>query len=261
MLASSTSFPSISQTIPPDASSAYLPFCPHPNGNVYVSRISDLWTDTQGFIARDDKKKEIVVVLRGSVSIQNYITDISIFLTPLVVRGVIEKEPARVHSGFLNAWNAVATSTIKAIRDELAQHPGYSIVVSGHSLGGALASLAGISLKRAFPSVPLRVFTYGQPRTGNEDYALLLNKEIGTRNLYRGVHTWDGVPTIIPTAAGYRHHGTEYWSTVDPVTPENTRACDPNGEDLSCSAQIFSTGINPPHTVYYNILAGTPYCI
>ncbi|RXW17081.1 hypothetical protein EST38_g8781 [Candolleomyces aberdarensis] len=175
--------------------------------------------------------------------------------------GALDEKSALVHAGFLNAWNTVATRTIDAVRVQLAQHPGYSIVVSGHSLGGALASLAGISFKRVFPSVPLRVFTYGQPRTGNAAYATLLNKEIGTPNLYRGVHTTDGVPTIIPTAAGYRHHGTEYWSMADPVTPENTRACDPNGEDLSCSAQKLSAGINPPHTVYYNIVAGTPYCI
>ena len=39
---------------------------------------------------------------------------------------------------------------------------------------------------------PLRLYTYGQPRTGHPNYALLLNREVGSRNIYRSVHTWDG---------------------------------------------------------------------
>jgi predicted lipase len=36
--------------------------------------------------------------------------------------------------------------------EELQAHPEYSIVTAGHSLGGALASLAAISLKSNFPN-------------------------------------------------------------------------------------------------------------
>jgi hypothetical protein len=34
--------------------------------NLTTLQINDVFTDTQGFIARDDKKKEIVISLRGS---------------------------------------------------------------------------------------------------------------------------------------------------------------------------------------------------
>lgn len=37
-------------------------------------------------------------------------------------------------------------------RSQLATHPGYSIVTTGASIGGALASLAGITLQQNFPS-------------------------------------------------------------------------------------------------------------
>lgn len=40
-----------------------------------------------------------------------------------------------------------------------------------------------------------------------------------------GVHTTDGVPTIIPTYYGYRHHSTEYWQTVDPSSAANVKKC------------------------------------
>ena len=42
--------------------------------------------------------------------------------------------------------------------------------VTGHSLGGALSSIAAIYIYHQFGKVPW-LFTIGQPRTGNPDYA------------------------------------------------------------------------------------------
>ncbi|KAL0958318.1 hypothetical protein HGRIS_000463 [Hohenbuehelia grisea] len=47
------------------ASSAYSDSCPRPNGNVLIETITNTITDTQGFIARDDNKQEIILALRG----------------------------------------------------------------------------------------------------------------------------------------------------------------------------------------------------
>ncbi|KAJ2915419.1 hypothetical protein MD484_g5006, partial [Candolleomyces efflorescens] len=240
----------------------YFKCCPRPNGNVFVDRIFHPLSDTNVYIARDDIKKEIVVALRGSLSPQNFITDGTIVMRSFVSSFVVE--PAvLVHKGFLDAWNTVALNTVNVVRSQLASHLGYTVVVTGHSLGGALASLAAISIKMSYPYIPLRLYTYGQPRTGDVSYASLLNRQVGSPNIYRSVHTWDGVPTIIPTGIGYRHHLTEYWTYREPSAPENTRLCDvaPNGEDATCSASIPSEGINPPHFVYFNIPYSTPFCV
>ncbi|KAF9457131.1 alpha/beta-hydrolase [Collybia nuda] len=245
------------------ASSSYdifSPSCPRPNGNTLVSTISNLITDTQGFIARDDNRKEIVVVFRGSTSPTDFLTDAALLLVPFISPGVNAPSGTLVHAGFLLAWDSVASSVISTVSSQLAAHPDYTIVTSGHSLGGALSSLAGISLKQNFPNSKLRMYTYGQPRTGNKAYATFVNTQIGVNNLFRGVHTFDGVPTIIPPILGYVHHATEYWSTIDPTSALTTRQCNASGEDLTCSDAIISTGINPPHLVYYNILASTPFC-
>lgn len=45
-------------------------------------------------------------------------------------------------------------------------HPDFSIVVTGHSLGGAMAPLAAITLKQNFSEHHTRVYSYGAPRTG-----------------------------------------------------------------------------------------------
>ncbi|CAK5270345.1 unnamed protein product [Mycena citricolor] len=47
------------------ACSAYIPVCPRPNGQNLVLEFGNFITDIQGFIARDDERKEFVVALRG----------------------------------------------------------------------------------------------------------------------------------------------------------------------------------------------------
>ncbi|KIJ41480.1 hypothetical protein M422DRAFT_255385 [Sphaerobolus stellatus SS14] len=266
--------PAASQTVFNDlvfyfqyASSAYAPLCPSPNGNTLVTQFSNIATDTQGFIARDDNRKEIVVALRGTSSVQDAFTDIGILLTGLASPGVSPPSGTSVHSGFLLAYNSVADLIISTVKSQLQAHPGYNLVTSGHSLGGALSSLAAVSLKNNFPSSQVTMYTYGkfptlesQPRTGNPTYAFWVNQLFGNK-AFRGVHAADGVPTIIPELVGYRHHGTEYWSLpLESISAGNTRVCAADGEDPTCSDSIPSAGIDLDHTVYYNILAITPFC-
>ncbi|KAJ6574314.1 alpha/beta-hydrolase, partial [Mycena capillaripes] len=222
------------------ASSAYSTTgCARPNGNTLVSTISDLLTDTQGFIARDDNRKEIVVALRGSTSNQDFITDAVILLVPLVSPGVRPPFGSLAHTGFLAAWNAVAYSVISTVRAQIAAHPGYQLVSSGHSLGGALSSLAGISLQQNFPDNTVRMYTYGMS-------ADFINAQFGSR-AFRAVHTTDGFSTIL-------------FHFLDPSSVLTTRSCAASGEDITCSDSIPSQGINAAHHVYLNISAGTPFC-
>ncbi|KZP24470.1 alpha/beta-hydrolase [Athelia psychrophila] len=242
------------------ASSAYSEICLFPNGNTLVQQFSDLGTFTQGFIARDDDRQEIVVAMRGSSSVGDFITDAELLFKDYTSPGVTPPSGVSAHSGFLDAWNSVAAEVISTVKSQLKSYPGYSLVTSGHSLGGSLSSLAAVSLQANFPSKTVRMYTYGQPRTGNDAYAYWVNDLFGA-NAFRSTHTNDGVPTIIPTSLGYRHHGVEYWQNPDPATAAHTVKCAADGEDPTCSASNPSLGIDLAHTVYYGILAITPYCI
>ncbi|KAF8079219.1 alpha/beta-hydrolase [Lyophyllum atratum] len=245
------------------ASSAYNDACAKPNGNTLVLAINNVLSDTQGFIARDDTRKEIVVSLRGSESLIDALNDALIVLIPFLSPGVFAPLGTTVHTGFLTSWNSVALQVIATVGAQLALHPDYTIITTGHSLGGALSSLAGISLKQNFPSSKLRLYTYGQPRTGNAVYAQFVNNAVGLNNIFRATHTTDGVPTIIPrglTFLGYLHHATEYWQSPDPASAATTKRCDASGEDPTCSASIPSMGINDAHGLYFNIRSGTAFC-
>ncbi|KAJ7692125.1 alpha/beta-hydrolase [Mycena rosella] len=247
------------------ASSAYSPVCLRPNGNALVLQFGNHLSDIQGFIARDDGRKEFVVALRGSASVTDALLDANILLVPFLTPGVKLPPHARVHAGFLAAWDTVALQITAALTAARRLHPGHRLVTVGHSMGGALATLAAVSLLQLFPASPMldqtRTYSYGAPRVGNAVFAAHVNAEFGAR-AYRVVHTDDGVPTMIPTSLGYHHHGIEYWQHADPPAPSTTLRCTGGGgEDPCCSASVPSSGVTPAHATYLGITVPTPFCL
>lgn len=114
--------------------------------------------------------------------------DLDFARVPLDTQGLPRHLTSRVlvHHGFLTAFNSVAAEILAIVKLQLDQYPSYSIVSTGFSLGASLASLCSVSLISNSPNVSLRLFTFGQPRTGNDEYAALVEKLIGVRNIYRG---------------------------------------------------------------------------
>jgi len=232
------------------SSAVYQLICPAPVGKKLVKQFSAAWT--QGLVARDDSRKEIVVAYRGSMELGDAFVNLQIVMTPLQSKGLNATVvgDAKVHTGFLGAYNVVADTTLSTVKSQLALYPAYAVVVTGHSLGGAVASLAAISIKAANPSAPLKLYTYGQPRVGNAEFSSFVEKSIGASNIYRAVHTYDGVPTILFKSLGYRHFATEYWNFVDPARPSSVKKCS-GGDDPTCSDSIASTFINLAHISYF----------
>lgn len=230
------------------SSAVYQLFCPKPLGNTLVASFLH---GNKGFVARDDDRHEIIIAFRGSLDPIDALKDISIRLVPLNSPGIANVGRARVHTGFMIAYNLVAKTVIDIIDRQLALFPDYSIVVTGHSLGGAIASLCALSLQGTYPDANLKLYTFGQPRTGDADFAQLVESRIGLTNIFRAVHTNDGVPTIrIQKRLKYQHFSVEYWNFRDPAAPESVKACW-RREDPTCSDAIPSLGINPAHIVYF----------
>ncbi|KAN0138436.1 alpha/beta-hydrolase [Lactarius tabidus] len=231
------------------SSAIYQFICPRPLGNKLVKSFANVLTHAHGLVARDDTRREIVVAFRGSFELANVLTDGNLVLAPLVSRGVEDNE-AHVHAGFLISYNSVRSVVLRTVREQLEAYPGYVVVLAGHSLGAALASLAAISVKSNIPWAAVRLFTFGQPRTGDAAFADLLESIIGCDNIFRAVHTRDGVPTMIPESLGYRHHANEYWQFQEPPNTSTVRRCE-GQEDPQCSHSIPSLGINPEHVIYF----------
>lgn len=93
------------------------------------------------------------------------------------------------------------------MRAALQANPSYKLVVTGHSLGGAVATIAAASLRAA--GLPCDLYTYGSPRVGNAAFAQFVTDQAGAE--FRVTHTDDPVPRLPPILFGYRHVSPEYW--------------------------------------------------
>lgn len=76
----------------------------------------------------------------------------------------------KVHAGFFELYNRIGPNITASIRDLLLQHPGATIRTTGHSLGGALASLCAIDASHRFNGVLVSSITFGSPRVGNQAF-------------------------------------------------------------------------------------------
>jgi hypothetical protein len=95
----------------------------------------------------------------------------------------------KVHKGFSDAYKKVGPLIV----DELAK-PDYAnqaLYITGHSLGGAIATLATKRLKHAGGHAA--TYTFGAPRVGNEDWVAGIKTPV-----YRIVNSADMVPMLPP---------------------------------------------------------------
>lgn len=149
--------------------------------------------DTQVFVASRDNV--VYVVCRGSESAQDWLVDLSAVIVPLVIQG---KSLGGVHAGFLSAGNVVNTDVMLEIRDAK------TVVVTGHSLGGALSTLLALETKVRFPDKDVSHFSYGCPRVGNQLFVDAYRNS-GLAKVERYIHGDDIVTKVPPSTAGFVH--------------------------------------------------------
>jgi triacylglycerol lipase len=132
-----------------------------------------------------------IVAFRGTKNIGNCLTDAE---TPLVSR---PPYPGLVHHGFADAVDAVWPE-VRELLGPPSQCP--PIWVTGHSLGGAMATLASVRLTHAGYTVRA-VYTYGSPCPGDRQFQQAYNLAN-----YRLVNDNDLVPHL-PFRWCYKHVG------------------------------------------------------
>ena len=151
----------------------------------------------------------LVLALKGSNSIWDWLTDINLLHNnePLSWKKQSNYSyggvNGKVHSGFNKAVNQNFVE-LKSLLKNRCTNQNQKILLTGHSLGGAMAILLAIGLSGSheFPSQKI-VYTYGAPRVGDTNFRISFDrlKEI---THYRFEYMNDIVPQL-PLALPYHY--------------------------------------------------------
>lgn len=118
-------------------------------------------------------------------------------------------ENCKIHKGFLKNYMLIDKDLRNILNEKIAfyEDPSIPIIFTGHSLGGALASLA-LAFTAKFEAYEYTsLITFGEPRIGNQAYANFVNSKVFGRN-FRVTFKNDPIPGL-PYKDEYIHEGIE----------------------------------------------------
>lgn len=208
----------------------------------FADYIEDEATDTHALVV--DGEDRIVIAFKGTTSSKNLKTDINMFYfnarallptkledddcltnddadtnttderrsSPGSIVQSLSWRRAKIHKGFAVAYSAIAHSLLAVVRrlQSVKRRPVY---LTGHSLGGALATVCSLDLYLAqrLSSKEIFVSTFGAPRVGNRHFSSIYNECVPIH--WRIVVAPDVVAKL--PKVGYKHVGKKVLITVD----------------------------------------------
>ncbi|KAI8924484.1 Alpha/Beta hydrolase protein [Entophlyctis helioformis] len=200
-----------------------------------------------GVVTVNDRTKQIVVIFRGSSTADDWISNFNLaldfpdwFENRSMGDGSSLAIPRSVkfHKGFSVDYERTRSAIQPAIAKAAAENPTYRIAIVGHSSGGALATLAAVDLANLFGTKlasRTTVYTYGQPRTGNKDFANWYST-IPFAGTYRLTQQQDPVVHLPPSWIGsYRHIKQEFHINLRGQAVTCTNESGNAGESTDCS--------------------------
>jgi triacylglycerol lipase len=192
---------------PISCSKGTCPLVEATNATVFGNFFNIGYFGTTSVLAVDPLSYRLVLAFRGAEGNGVEATIIS----QLISCGAICSE-CHCGSGFYDSWTDVRDQVVAMITAARQEYPGYSLALTGHSLGASQAMLAAAELRTNGTAATL--FTYGQPRVGDTALAEYVTSQ---GHNYRITHTVDPAPRLPPngTVLGYVHNSPEYWIFED----------------------------------------------
>ncbi len=145
--------------------------------------------NTECFVAGNSD--QAIVAFRGTEMMK-----LKDWLTDLDVLGTTESY-GKIHRGFRKAFDSVSDQLKRAINSIGVRQ----LILTGHSLGGALALIAAAEWSDVYDV--RSIYTFGQPAVGNDDFVEFLTDKYSNRYV-RFVNDDDIVPMVPPN---YSHAG------------------------------------------------------
>jgi triacylglycerol lipase len=167
--------------------------------------ITGAGTDTQVLVR--DLGPVIAVAFRGTSSPRDLVTDMEVWH---------EREGLY---GFHDGFHEALLSVHFPLRDRILDLPAKPLILTGHSLGGAMAMLFAFRWWTWInPGRPVHsVYTFGQPRVGNRTFTAEYDRDLSAQT-FRFVNGEDIVPRLPGMLMGYHHAGQEmFFPSMGPM--------------------------------------------
>ncbi|XP_048322047.1 lipase isoform X2 [Ziziphus jujuba] len=225
-----------------------------------IELVVDVQNCLQAFVGVAKDLNAIIIAFRGTQehSIQNWIEDL--YWKQLDIEYPGMPDDAMVHHGFFSAYHntTIRHGILDAVKRAKKYYGDIDVIVTGHSMGGAMASFCGLDLIVNRKSKNVQVITFGQPRVGNEAFASQYSKLVP--NTIRVTNGHDIVPHLPPYYSyfprkTYHHFPREVWLHnigLGSLVYNVEKICDGSGEDPECSRSVSGNSISD-HLSYYGV--------
>lgn len=216
------------------------------------------------------RNQEVIIAYRGTRGVEQIVdqvlTIIAIPSVPSAIGGKVQWYFNNVHRKFYHTLRYL-------IQDLMQWLPGYKVKLTGHSLGGAAASITSAMLvkDKILKSEQVALYTFGMPRVGNKRYALAHDRLVP--DSWRVVRSGDYIAklpfcrlTLCSLFNGPYHHSTKVLYTESNMNKHSKYLiCNGNEDSNSKCARTARTkrgivnGLMDKHKFYFDVPIGT-YC-
>lgn len=191
--------------------------------HIYKGKVS-------GVVFRDDNVKEIIFAIKGTTTNEEWLIDFKIMPIPYHPLSKRKKgwskfwkfnskcKGCTIHKGFYDGAKIIYDNLFDTVLQLLEEYDDYNLIITGHSLGGAMAPIIAnefLLLKRH-----VNVVTFGSPKIGNKYFSNWMDESWNTAEHYddinsifhsnsylRVTHNTDLVPLLPTRQMGYKHSG------------------------------------------------------
>jgi hypothetical protein len=166
-------------------------------GTLFVHR------STQVTFAQHRTLPLAVITFRGTEV--EHMGDVVTDMTSMKVETDVTNLPGRLHRGFFEGVESVAPLLFARIR---ALPPSSRIYVTGHSLGGALATVFTAELLREYGSTQnVSLYTFGSPRVGDAAFASSFEAKVAEAKASATRFHYERDPVVRVPFINYEHAG------------------------------------------------------
>ncbi len=199
-----------------------------------------------GFVVREERTGAVLVCIRGTQTPREWLAN----FTAVPNTFSLVPDFGLVHLGFERMYRSVRRS----IQQVLAGFgPDVRVTALGHSLGGAMATLAAVDFKRNLGKRQIDLCTIGGPRVGKFAFRRNFNREIPLA--FRVTNQFDIVPHVPSLVTGWNHVGEEIEVDGNVDGPHGLPAYLAGLRNIGVIREVSPAGVLPETAAFRGVMS------